>query len=533
MELSTAAQKLIQKYQESLLLSQPKEGEPTIHVDEIASKVAHFYEKIRGVVDWKEEHLIRRGAIERALKRRMLSELAGLRLIPDLKADAIAEPFVTELIRGGHFPNGKIPQRKIGDVQRALEKYISVLERSPQAKNNSLKNKVQFYNWILEIAACEIEEILDPPLKENALIEFMTDLMAERIRVDSGAVITEEEKGVQTYIAVHRALFHLDAPIITYHLLKYYYPEWATQNIFLVWENVEKDLSHPLSSKFLKVCEKHDTLYLLLGDVLEMLSGSPSEIPEKISEPRFLQGLVRKAYDQRLKTLKSRLFRMAVYSTLSIFISSAFALFVIEVPLAKLFYGKFSLLAITVDILVPTLLMFLLVALARPPEKNNLERVLAEIIKIVYQREEKDVYEIKVRKKRNFLIGFVVSFLYILGSFLSLGLIVGIFHLARIPPTSIIIDTFNVAVVVFAGFIIRRRARELTVEEERANFLELLFDTLSVPVAKIGKKLSAKWREYNIVSVFFMALIDLPFQTFIEFVESWSLFLKEKKEEIR
>ena len=40
---------------------------PTIHVDEVASAVAAFYEKIRGVVDWREEHLMRRAAIERML----------------------------------------------------------------------------------------------------------------------------------------------------------------------------------------------------------------------------------------------------------------------------------------------------------------------------------------------------------------------------------------------------------------------------------------------------------------------------------
>ncbi len=70
-ELSQQTQRLIQRYQSWYQSLQPKEGISAIHVDEVASKVAAFYEKIRGVVDWREEHLIRKAAIERILKRRL------------------------------------------------------------------------------------------------------------------------------------------------------------------------------------------------------------------------------------------------------------------------------------------------------------------------------------------------------------------------------------------------------------------------------------------------------------------------------
>jgi hypothetical protein len=85
--------------------------------------------------------------------------------------------------------------------------------------------------------------------------------------------------------------------------------------------------------------------------------------------------------------------------------------------------------------------------------------------------------------------------------------------------------------VVFAGTIIRQRAKELTIEEKRG-FWQFLLDILSVPVAKLGQWLSNKWREYNIVSVFLTVLVDMPFSTLVEFIESWSTFLKEKKAEL-
>ncbi len=114
-QLSQSTQKLIQQYQFWHQSLQPKKDVSTINVDEVASRVAAFYEKIREVVDWKEQHLMRRTAIIRKLKRRFVDlELNNL---------SIAEHLVLELIRGGHFPNDKIEESKIADVQKIINKY--------------------------------------------------------------------------------------------------------------------------------------------------------------------------------------------------------------------------------------------------------------------------------------------------------------------------------------------------------------------------------------------------------------------------
>ena len=72
-ELSEATKKLISQYKLAQLQDDIKQGANTIHVDEVALKVAAFYERIRTIVDWKEEHLMRRAAIIRKLKRKFLT----------------------------------------------------------------------------------------------------------------------------------------------------------------------------------------------------------------------------------------------------------------------------------------------------------------------------------------------------------------------------------------------------------------------------------------------------------------------------
>lgn len=542
---SAPAWKLVQTYLDYYLKEQTGPEVATLHVDEIASKVALFYEKIRKIVDWKEEHLVRRGAIERILKRKMMSELSGISIVTGFHPERIAEPLVLELIRGGHLPNDKIPQARVENVAKTLKKYTYILQKNPLAKTEDLapkvKKRINLYNWIIEVAACEIEEILAPPIKEKALIACMVGLMDERIRVMPEQAMSDEEKNRLLYIAVHRTLFHLDAPIISYHLLKRLWPGWdnfteeqlgeIAQNIFTIWEELEKDLNHPHSSKFFSICEKYDTLYTIFSDVLEKFAEKPEEMISSITQPEDLKSLLIKAYDKRLSTLKKRLVRAAIYSTLSIFVSSAASLYIIEVPLAKFFYGRFSFSAIAVDIGVPTALMAFLVAIVKPPRETNRERVIKETNKVIYKTKELDVYEIKIRKKRGTIMSFVIGFFYLLGTAVSLILVYLVFNLAKIPVTSLYIDTLNVAMIAFAALVIRQRAKELTVEE-KASFWEFSIDILSVPMARLGQWLAAKWKEYNIVSVFFIALVDMPFSTFIQFIENWSSFLKEKKAEI-
>jgi len=538
-ELSQKTKELINQYQKWYNISQSKKETGCIHVDEIASKVASFYEKIRTIVDWKEEHLMRRAAIIRKLKRKFLN----INLNNYTEENKIAESLILELIRGGHFPNDKIEESKIAEIQKIIDKYLFIIKNSPPAKTP--REKLQFYDWIIGIASCEIEETLSFPIREKALINFMFQSMKERIKIQSGTGpwknITEEEKNIQIYIAVQQALFKLDSPIISYNLLKYKFPEFKNQNeasgnlydisknIYKIWEEIEKSLHRPLGEKIYAICEKYDTPYLILGDILS--KGIPKETAEKISNPEILEALAAKAYKKRLITLKSRLFRAAIYSTLSIFLTNSVSLLVLEIPLAKLITGRFMPITILVDILGPTTLMLLLISTIKPPSANNLNLVVMELIKIVYGKKDA-YYEIKPPRKKGIFIKTLISVLYLLGACVSLGIIIKIFKIVKFPPTSIVINIIFIALIAFTGLAIRKRGEELTIEERKSGLLAFIFDILFLPIARLGRWLSNKWKKYNAIATFFNALIDMPFMVFVEFLEQWRYFLKEEKEKI-
>jgi hypothetical protein len=538
-ELSDATKKLVARYNFAHKQETQKTSTPTIHVDEVALRVAAFYEQIRTIVDWKEEHLMRRAAIIRKLKRRFFD----LEMNNFSATGNVAESLVLELIRGGHFPNDEIEDLKIGSVQKIIDKYIYILKNNPE--NKAGKAGLQFYNWLIEVAACEIEETLAPAVREMALIDYMFFAMKEKIKVSDkiyqAKLISRNESDIQIYVSVCQALFKLDKPIISYNLIKYRYPNWEkydeqfiskiSHNIFKIWREIEEDIKNPLANKFYNICEKYDTPYLLLGDILSL--NNVEEIGKEISDPPALEKLIKEVYLKRLITLKSRISRAAVYSTISIFVTKVFSLVLLEVIIEKALGEQLNFLLLAVDVLIPTFLMFAIVASIKRPSKKNLNIVIIETMKLAYKKQAGDIYEIKMRRKRSITIITILSLVYILSTFITFGAIYFIFKSFGFPITSIIIDIIFIAVILFAGTAVSKRAQELTMEEEKEGFLSFMSDVFFLPVQGLGKWISNKWKRYNAFAAFFNALIDMPFSAFVEFLERWRNFIKERKEDMR
>jgi len=538
-ELSEATKKLVRLYKIAQQKKLPLKEVETIHVDEVAKKVAAFYEQIRTIVDWKEEHLMRRSSIIRKLK----SKFFGLELKNFSETRETAEALVLELIRGGLFPNDKIEETKIDDVQKVISKYVYILQNNPE--NQTGEAGINFHTWLIEVAACEIEDTLDPAIKEMALIDYMFEAMKKKIKVSDkifeAGILNKEDEDIQIYIAVCLALFKLDKPIISYNLIKYIHPNWKksdekllsemTGNAFRIYQEIEKNMVNPISNKFYAICEKYDTPYLLIGDVLSI--NDVDDTAQKISDPSVLERMVRESYIKRLATLKKRTSRAAIYSTVSIFVSKVLTLVLLEILIETYVGGGVSLPLLAADILIPTLLMFLIISSIKKPSKKNLNIVTMETMKIAYKNDGAEIYEIKTARKKGPVMKTILSFMYALSSVMTFGAIYYVLNYFHFSITSIFIDIIFIALILFSGSALSKRAQELTMEDEKEGFLSFVSDIFFLPMQGLGKWIATKWKRYNAIAAVFNALIDMPFSAFVEFIEKWRYFIKEQKEDIR
>lgn len=540
-ELTEPISHLINQFVENVEKKQHTNFTP-IHVDEIASRVAKFYELIRKVVDWKEDNVLRRSAIERILKRLIFTKIAGLSFAHGLDENNVAEIVTSDLIRGGHLPNNEIPREIMPRLVVSLQKYFYILENTkfPDTDPLVIKRKINFYTFIIEIAACEIEEILTNPFKENLILLTMSQISNELIHLVPDDAMTNEEKYTQVYIAVCRSLFDLDDSYITYQLLKYQYNEWLNptpefrqqiqKQVFALWNETEQILNHPLGKDFKRICEKIDTVFTLICDYLDEYKNSPTDVAGIIKKKTTFINKIGQYYDKRYQTLKKRLFKYAIFSTLSVFLSNGFTFFIIEVPAASLFAEGFSLFTTLVDFIVPSVIMFILISIIRPPTDSNRQQVLNLTVNFVYGG-NKQYTEIFAHKKRNRFLMFIIGLLYLILTLLTFLFVGSVFYYAKLPITSVFFDTFTIALTIFAAVMIRNKSKELSVDD-KTHVWDFFLDMVSVPVAKIGSFLAAKWKEYNIIAILFNFLIETPFAFLLDFIENWSQYLKERRAEL-
>jgi len=428
-------------------------------------------------------------------------------------------------------------------VEAALNKYLYILSNAkfPSAELIPMKQKINFMTFIIELASCEIEEILTNPVKERSLLHAMTDIMTSRIRVLPESGLTEQEKKTHVFIATCRTLFDLDDHFILYELIKYSYPDWSTPDtaslsqlsidIPKLWIESPKILEHPISRQLYTVCERIDTVFMLIGDIMDQYKDSPQKLALALGDKAALRTHLLEAYDKRYSSLKSRLLRLAIFSTLSVFLSNWVTFFIIEVPIASWFYEGFNIITAAIDFAVPTAVMFALVSIIHPPPAENVEHVLSTVYQFVYADEKKKHYDVYLKKRRNPVFTLIMTTLYMVMMLGVLGGVAWVFYIARLPVTSVIFDTFTIALTFFAAVLIRNKAKELSVDD-RTSIWEFLLDMISVPIARIGSILANKWKEYNVVAILFTFLIETPMVVIFDFIENWSQYIKERRSEL-
>lgn len=535
--LSSYIVKLVKNYSQDIIVSQ-RHYTP-IHVDEIASRLAMLYEKLRKIIDWKDDNALRRGAIERVLKRILFPNLAGFKA-NKASSTELAETITVELIRGGHLPNDTIPMERMDDIGTVLNKYLIFLETVSDYDFFAVKQKINYTNFILETAACEIEEVLTNPVKEYGIINAMTFLLQERIKFIPNDFLEKEEIRKYIFIATIKTLYDLDDRFIAYALLRRRFADWnesdekvkrIAKELPEAWKDVENDLNKPFLRKFLRVAERVDTIFMLIDDILTNFKNKPEKLMVSFEDPEKFAKLIKKAYEKRYATLKTRLFRLAIFSTLSVFLSNWVTFYVVEVPMAKIFYEGFNFRTAAIDFIVPTALMFVLVSMIRLPRKRNLDKVIVFAFSFIYKDEDKHNFQLRFDSKRPSLMKIVMTSLYFEMIIVVFAGIAYLFYIAGLPITSVIFDTFTISITVFAAVAIKNKSKELNVDEE-TSIGDFFLDMLSVPIAKVGSIFAKKWKEYNVIAMLFNFLIETPFAVILNVIQGWSDFISERKQEL-
>lgn len=556
-ELNDNAKKLFQVvYSEQTKKSRADDNEPKIKVSELISRLAFIYEKVRNAVDYDEDHLLRKNAIARILRRQVVIE----GVIKDVDSAGLSTHLLSELIRGGYLPNNEIPETKIREVAVLLEKYIRLKDQVLARINASLSSKADIsaakqllqeknntIRWLLNMAACEIEENLAPDKVKQMIVSNMFDVLTRDISLPDGSPYAGDLE-IQIYLSIGRKFLKLDDDMLNFVLFKYYNDAWldfnrlekfgseddakmkrVAERLLEVRKSISSQLNHPLTRQIDNFVRRYALYFNVLSDTI---SHDPVKAYAEVQKgERNFFALVRKTCEQKYKKAKARLWRAALRSIIYIFLTKSIFVFLIEVPAIRWFNEPLNPMSLAINVAFPAILLFFIVLMTQKPGTSNTNKIIAGIKQVAFLgAENKQPTILRPKRKRNFLVNAIFNFIYFVAFLFSIYLIVTALGFVGFNWVSVIIFLFFLAFVSFFSIIVSRGIKELMIEERKENLITFLIDLFYMPIILVGRWLSNNMSRVNIFVFIFDFIIEAPFKVLVDVAEDWTKYVRERRD---
>ena len=530
--ISEVGEKFTRDYKNAIKLEKTynETADERIKLHQVSSKIAFLYEKLRNSIDYKEDHLLRKTAIERILKRRLTTEKNEL---------DVAKFLIYELIRARYLPNDKIPEKRIEQVKQIIEKYTLFINNFPEQNDEKNSNSDYLFDWTVGLAACEIEEKIAPYKREDALIEFAENVIEKKLKV-SEKIINEKEKKNQIYIALLRNLTKSDVPLIRYRLFEMNHPEWffapseelimkMSGNIALIINDIEKQINNPLGENFSRFVKKNLAYFTILEDVITRNIGNIDKI---FVHHLHIEDAIKEACIKKYKEAKLKLKRAATRSIVYIFITKVALAIAMELPFDKYIIGHINYFSLGVNIIFPPLLMLLVVVTIKVPSKKNTAAIVDGIKEMIYNNYHENPFIMKGALHNSSFFHKVFKLFYAIVFVASFGIIILILQRLNFNIMSIGLFLFFLSVVSYFGVRIRQNARELVVLKRKEGIVTFATDLFSIPILRVGQWFSTKLSNINVFAFVLDFIIEAPFKTFVEIFEEWINYIKEERDKI-
>ncbi len=505
----------------------PASDEPKISVNEVVGRVAFFYERLRSFIDYKDEHLLRKSAIERILRRLLVLHQDPL---------AISDHLIREMIAARYLENNVIPETKIVSVAGIIAKYLSVRTRLLEVYGHEPGN--QLGDWLFRLMPVELEHELAPSRPEQAFVKALMETMEEQVVLE-GAHMSPGQRRAHLLLASYRAFLKSDNSMLEYYLLVDTYPHWVGQSTSAaielivhkftrIHEGMRHLLDHPAQRPILRLAQKLALLFQILWYVLHTAENAEAVL----ASSEHLENTIRSTYRKLYEKARTKLRRSAFRSIIYIFLTKVLVALALEYPYDLFIRQEVNTKALTINLILPPLIMFIVALFIRYPTKKNLQKIVDGLQGLVTEGVAKGFnYRIRVPAHHGWFLQVLYYLFYVVLYLVTFGLIgVGLQWL-RFNIVSTLLFLFFLTVVSFFGYRIRVGIRELIVEESHS-FIAGIFELFALPIIRAGRWLSFNVSKINIFIFFFDVIIEAPLKVVLNLFEGFATFFREKKEEI-
>lgn len=492
-----------------------------VKVNELAKKAGMFYEKIRYLIDYKEEHTVRRNAIQRILKRNLFFKTEG----------KVAKILIEELIRGGYFENKDFLESRIHHIQSIIDKFL--LLRS--MLTDRTRGDLSVNGKIVSMTASELEIYLfGDKIEESVLLSFY-ETVKSKTKI-SQIAISEERKDTQIYIACLRSFLRADEQTIIYRLWLRLSPGWSdmkdaseileiAKNFPAILSEIETEITNKLSRTIAGKLKNNSVYFSVIKEIVERYGADSEQI---FANPASLEKEVKSILESRYKKENERIWKSALRAVIYILFTKTIVAFALELPYDMAMMGEVYYPALLINIIFHPVLLFLITYTIKPLGKKNTDLIISGMSAVVYDKDA-PMIQIRGQKSKNFL-HFIFMILYGLIFALSFGAVIYALIGLKFNFMSISLFIFFLTLVAYFGLRIRYVSKNWAINPDKERTLYFLGNILIMPIVDVGRWLSERFDSINLLVFVMDIVIETPFKLLLGVFDSFISFLKEKKE---
>ena len=500
-----------------------------LSVSQTVSFFALVYERVRNAVEYREDHLILRAAIERILRRRFS-------LNPDGHGEA--ENLLRELLWARYFDNGVLGAEDNVVIQNLISKYVLLRRQLVVGRDSEIR--IFLDQFLMDLLTSEIEESLQPESAtiQSNLSSFIFQVLRRKIKIEG---LKEDQKDAYFLVAIEKVFGKSDRAYLRYRLFITFYKtlrdhsekelEILGSKLPAIFKKIDDMVTNPYVDNLIKFTRKQLPPFLIL---FALIKSKPDELQAILTNRERLWNEVDQTCRDKYQHLGARVRTLAVRSFIYILLTKMIFAIILEVPISIYIYGEVNKNAIIINSIFPPILMIGILGFFKVPGEENTRKIFQRIIDIINEDKSFETRVAFVPKKytpKRPLLIFGFTVFYTLTFLVTLSLIYEFLKNLGFNLVSQVIFVFFVSVVSFFSYRIRQVTKELRLEE-KASVLSPIVDFFFMPMLSLGKFFSSEIAKLNFFIFIFDFIIEAPFKLIFEVVEEWISFVRKRKEEI-
>ncbi len=488
-----------------------------VHVVGAGGALTAAYEQLRNAAENTEEHLLLQNSIRRFYKQLFISRDEQL-------INSSGNELAVELTFAGYVANDSLTKETVDNISALAAAHFAAYEKLQ--KRRSIASETSS-NWVLDTLSVEVEALINSHRRDAAFIDFAYSYLESAITPDA---IDEKYREDPDYTAalfgaIHKALLKSNSAVIRTMLLRRYQVTVKDLSQYVSFNHrIDALLASPLSDTMYHIVDRQGAPLRIIRRMIE----EHDDFTKLLKKREVFLDTFEQQVTREYSRLGRRINRAIVRSVIFLIITKFLVGIAIEVPYDLWAYGEIIWAPLIINLFFPPVYMVMLRLTNTLPGYANTTALVDRVDTMLYG-ESTTLMRKDISGRR---YGPIFSAMYILLSLVVFGAVMWLLLMLNFSLVHIGVFFIFISAASFLGFRLSRLIRELEVTRSSSNGLTFIRDIIYLPFVVVGRWMSDKYAQVNIVTTVLDMLIELPLKTILRLVRQWGAFIDDRKDRI-